>query len=131
MWKKLIKWFIFSVLLALLPLLTNYLLHKIAQTPITLEKLLSHGELFLIATALGATALGEIIASHKQRGILTTCSGGGCLLIVITSSMLFAFVSGTPLFKANIDISFVKMLSIIVYLSAFLTSGSSIAFTEV
>ena len=92
MLERLTRWFIFSVLFTLLPLLANCFLHIIAQTPITLEKLLSHGELFLIATALGATALDVIISSHEQHGISTICSGGGCFLVVIMASMLFAFV---------------------------------------
>ncbi len=126
MLKKVISWLIFSVSLALLPFLLKYLSHLIFKIPFKFEYLFLHGELFIVATALAAAAIGEIIVSDKQHGILMLCSGGGCVLTVVTASMLFALVSGTEFFDISIDISAVRTVSIIVYLLAFLTSGSSI-----
>jgi len=85
--------------------------------------LISHGELLLIAAALVGTALGEVLSSDEQRGILTLCGGGGCVLIVIMASMLFAYVSGATLSKGTVDISVIQTISVAVYICALLTSG--------
>lgn len=129
MWRKLIKWLIFSIFLALIPLLAIYLFQRIIHDPIKFEVLVSHGELFLISTAMAAAALGEIITSDKKRGILMICSSGGCLLIVILASMLFSFVLRANIIN-KIDVNYVSIVSIIVYCFAFITSGSSIVLSE-
>ena len=123
MLKRVIKWVIFSVLLAMLPLFTNWLFHFITDNPITFKKLISHGELLLIAAALVGTALGEVISSDDRREILLLCGGGGCVLIVIMASMLFAYVSGAILSNGTVNISVIKTISITMYICAFLTSG--------
>ena len=128
-WKTLIKWLIFNVIFALIPLLAIYLFQKIIKAPIKFEVLVSHGELLLISSAMAAVALGEILTSDKKRGILMVCSSGGCFLIVIFASMLFSFVVRAN-FLNIIDISYVSMVSIFVYSFAFLTSGSGIILSE-
>ena len=131
MLKQIIKWMIFSVLLAIVPLVTKWLFHLIAANPTTFDELISHGELLLIGTALAGTALGEVILSHKQPGILTLCCGGGCILILIMGSMLFAYVSGAVLSEGTVNISIIQTISVWVYICAFVTSGSCIMCTKV
>ncbi len=127
---KFTKWIIFSVLLALVPIFANYFLHRVTNTTVDLEKLLGHGELFLVATAMAGAAIGEIIVMKRTHGILSTCSAGGGLLIVIMASMMFAFISVALLTQSSIDDSFVVTSSIIVYVFSFITGGSSIILSE-
>ena len=51
-------------------------------------------------------------------------------MIVAMGSMLFAYISGMVLSGGSIDTGFIKTVSIVVYLSAFFTSGFSIMFSE-
>jgi hypothetical protein len=133
MWEKLIKWLVFSVLLSLVPLLANYGLHRINKHAIDLTLLLSHGELFLIASALTGTALGEVVVAGRSRKHerWRLCSAGGNLLIVILASMFFAFVCGTQLTTGNMDTSFVCSTSLVVYCFGFFTSACSVILSEV
>ena len=128
--KQLIKWITFSVLLTILPLVANYLFHLITQNPITFQKLISHGELLLLAVASVGNALGEVMAGAKRQGAWMLCGKSGCILIIVMASMLFAYVSGATLAKGSVDISVVRTVSVVVYLCAFLTGGFCIMCNE-
>jgi magnesium-transporting ATPase (P-type) len=135
MWKKLIRWVIFSVLFSLVPLFANYSVYRITDRTINLELLLSHGELLLIAVGLTGAAIGEVLGSNMgaRYGHWKLCSAGGNFLIVVLASMLFAFVCGANLTSTsgNMDMSFVRGASLAVYFFGFITSGCSIMLSEV
>jgi len=90
---KLIKWLIFSVALALLPLAFNYL-HLLSHTKVpTLEALLGQGELLLIAAGISAAAIGSLIGSGTDWFLAKILAGGGSVFVLGLASLYYADVS--------------------------------------
>ncbi len=67
---KLLKWAIFTVVISLVPFGVLALNVLIEGNDIQVAALWPHGELMLVATALAADALGDLIASNRLGGIL-------------------------------------------------------------
>ena len=58
---ELTRWFIFSASFSLLPILFNFIRIYNRTTEIEIRDLVSHGELFLIATTISCSALGVLL----------------------------------------------------------------------
>jgi hypothetical protein len=91
--ERLVRWFVFSVVIALLPLGFRYLLEATDGAPPTITRLLSQGELLLVSSAIAAAAVGELIGRGRRRPILQLFAGGGCIATVLIASLYFAYVS--------------------------------------
>lgn len=63
---KLARWAIFTVALALVPLLIALLALLTYSRPLSLTAITEHGELLLIAVAIGGSAIGELIAPRTK-----------------------------------------------------------------
>jgi len=92
---KLLKWVVFSVALAVAPLLLNAL-RCITRKDIafTLTGLLERGELLLVSAAIAASAVGDLATSgittaQKSKIVLGGIASG----IILLSSWLFADIS--------------------------------------
>jgi hypothetical protein len=69
-WKeKLVRWFMFSVLISLVPLALTYFNLWLDRRQAPLEMLVARGELLLICTTLGAAAPGELFPSGRENPI--------------------------------------------------------------
>lgn len=117
---KLARWVIFSVMIALLPLLFTYIYFLTINKLITLEALLARGELLLISVALAADAMGGLIASGKERPILKIMSGGGCLVSAFFASLYFAAVSS----NTGVNASWVFWTSVIIFVLVLIAGAS-------
>ncbi|HEU0298142.1 MAG TPA: hypothetical protein VFR37_01785 [Longimicrobium sp.] len=67
--EKLVRWFMFGVLVSLVPLAVTYFGLRLDRRPIHLEMLVARGEMLLISTTLGAAALGELFPSSRENVI--------------------------------------------------------------
>jgi hypothetical protein len=126
MWIKFLRWLLFGVCVALMPLGWNALRTVIRGGIPTLQELCSHGELFLIAGAIAARALGEIVASGRDLGIYKLLSGVGCVGVLMVSSVLFADVSGYLSMGQSYDKASTAWISIYIYLFNLFASGSCV-----
>ncbi|MCI5210497.1 MAG: hypothetical protein D3910_17290 [Candidatus Electrothrix sp. ATG2] len=116
-------WLIFSVTLALAPLIFNALVVFISGKTPTLDQLLKNGELLIITVAIGADAMGKLFGSGSARKLPRIAAGGGTLLLVLVSSLLFSAVTTSSL-GAALDPDRIALLSGIMFLSTIITGGT-------
>ena len=89
----LIQWLIFSVVIALLPLLFNLLRDIVRSHGISLVRLFSHGELLIVSAAISASSLGHLFCATKPSSIPNMVAGGACVVVLLIASFLFADIS--------------------------------------
>lgn len=122
-------WLIFSVFLALTPLIFNGATDFINGSNINLSQLLGKGELLIVSVAIGADATGKLIGSSEKQKIFKIIAAGACILLVIISSLLFAVVSrstGNP-----ININRVSSSSCLMFLMIIVTGTSCTLLAEI
>lgn len=90
--EKLVRWFMFSVLVSLVPLALTYFILWVDRREVHLEMLVARGELLLISTTLGAAALGELFPGTRENALEKLLSGGALVLLMLTSSLFFAVI---------------------------------------
>lgn len=84
------KWFSFTVIPALLPLIWLALQLWFRNRPVSVEVLFGKGQLLLACSAFGAVGLGDLIASGKRRRGRKWALGGCCFLIVVLAVNAYA-----------------------------------------
>ena len=99
--RKLARWLGFTVAISLAPILFNLLGRAFDGKPFGIRVLLGKGELFLVACALAAAGIGEIVGRGVKRGT-PIAAGGGCFLSAMTSSFCFAYVQHGGTHKTEI-----------------------------
>ncbi len=90
--EKLIRWFMFSVLVSLVPLGLTYFNLWMDGRDVHLEMLVARGELLLVCTTLGAAALGELFPGSRENAIEKLLVGGASILLILMSSFCFAAI---------------------------------------
>lgn len=125
--KKMLKWLLFSVLIALLPIMFNWIILVSRSSPSSLQDVIKQGELLLVIAALTASGLGEIIASGSYMAIGKIFASGGCVIILIFASLYYSYVSTT---NYVLDSSIVSLTSLWLYVFAVISSGSCVALAE-
>lgn len=122
-------WLIFSVLLALTPLIFNGATDFINGNNVNLSHLLGKGELLLVSVAIGADATGKLIGSGKRNRLFQIIAAGACILLIIISSLLFAVISRSI---ANpIDINRVSSSSSLMFLMVIVAGTSCTLLAEI
>lgn len=88
-------WLIFSMTIALLPLMFDAIVETffIAESGMELSHILARGELLIVSVAIGSDAIGRMIISKKTSDVLSIIAAGACFVLIILSSLLFAYVS--------------------------------------
>lgn len=77
---KIVQWLIFSVCLALTPVLTEFLVVILLDKGANWGSILTGGQLLLIAAAISAAAIGEIVFSDYNHKIYKSLAAGGCVI---------------------------------------------------
>jgi hypothetical protein len=81
--RKLARWIIFGVLVALVPLAYSYLDLIVKHRPATIEAVANDGGLLLIISAICAGSLGELIGSGNGAIIAKIISSGATIIILL------------------------------------------------
>jgi len=124
--EKIIRWLIFSVLLALMPVGLNCLFtFTVGKVP-TLASLFSRGELLLISASIVARAMGELMTAQSNRRISKLIAGGSGVIMHMTASAWFGLISAGIAMNAD----FVSWVSIVFFVIAMLVSGCILLITE-
>lgn len=89
----LIRWAIFSVIISLLPFGLSALVSFTNGTPVDWGSFLGRGELLLVAAALCAAAVGELLGTSPQFGAAKILGGGAAIIMLMIASYYFAHVS--------------------------------------
>lgn len=127
--EKFTTWLLFSVVLALTPLIFSGLLIFISGSNPTSSGLLFRGELFIVSVAIGADAAGKLIGSNKEQKTRKIFAAGSNFLLVIISSLLFASIAGTN-GSATFDKERISLLSHLLFLLTMIASGSCVLIAE-
>ena len=93
--KILTTWLIFSVTIALMPLIFNAItmIFLSGYDKLTIQNILAQGDLFIVSVAIGSGAIGRVFVQEKGHRIAEIISAGGCFVLVLLSSFLFAWTS--------------------------------------
>lgn len=87
---KLARFLLFSVGVALVPILFRCMPSPTGQPARTLADAVAHGELLLVGVGAAATALGEMLGTGRPHDLRHLVAGGMCNLTVIAASLYFA-----------------------------------------
>jgi len=116
------KWLIFSVVLALLPLAFAFLLALGSEGPRPiLPHLVDDGELLLLAVGLSTAALGNALYFQDSMQVRRDWMVGVCAINLALASFLFAVVSVGN--ASGTDVGYAVVVSLVLYVSAVITSG--------
>ena len=120
--EKLIRWFIFSVLSALVPLAIGYLGLRLDRQEPSLERVTARGELLLISSTIASAAVGELIAGGRDRATEKLLAGGSCMLLVLLSSLFFAAIQA----RQHADPASVLVASLWMFASTLMASSACV-----
>jgi hypothetical protein len=120
---ELVRWVIFGVIFALLPVAFKFVSGISRKTEeVTFVWLFEHGELLLISTVIAAGALGRVFGAKTTHPYLELISGAGCLWLLLISSYWFADISVSKS-GANINTKITSYGSAILFTVNILASG--------
>ncbi|MGE5529145.1 MAG: hypothetical protein ACM3X6_08385 [Patescibacteria group bacterium] len=127
---QIVKWLIFSVAIALAPLVCRLIVSGFWGQYLTVTELCCGGELFLISSTMATTAVGRLVATDKKLGTLKNVAAGCTLFLLLVSSFSFAFITANagarPLIAVNVASS-----SYYVFATTVVSSGSCVIMAEV
>ena len=124
--EKLVRWFMFSVLISLVPLaLTSFSLW-LDKREVHLEMLLARGELLLISTTLGAAAIGELLPGGGENATGKLFAAGTSLVGLVVCSLYFAAIQS----RTAPDAGAIMTASIWLFAGMLVASGSCLYFAH-
>lgn len=126
MMEKIIRWIIFGVAIALLPLIFQFICLIVTGTKASLVAITSQGELLLISVCMGAAAIGEIIICDTKKKNLKILSVGSCVILLTLSALLFAFISQSNPSSSTLDNHAISNISLYLYGCSLISSGCCI-----
>jgi len=130
MWIRLLRWFIFTVLVALAPLLVYGASTLIEGNQVTDELLFGKGELLLICCALAAAAIGDIITSGRELETYKLICGGSCVIVVFFTSALYDNIAQHIQLKTHYEPGVVANLSIISFTVTIISAAACLALSR-
>ncbi len=127
---KVIRWMLFSVSIALVPLFFNYFSLKLRGFDVDVQQIIQNGELMLIIAAMSAAAIGELVGSSGQARILKVVAGGSSTLLLMLAALYYADVASLRFSGSMPDADSVAMMSFALFGLAVVSGGSCIALSE-
>jgi hypothetical protein len=127
---KLAHWFIFSVLIALVPILANAITLKIHDSYSSLESVISRGQLLLITSGLCAASAGTLIGTDNKLIIWKIVAGGTAFFIFSISTFVYAQVNSSIQTGTNINQGLIVKFSISLFVSALISCAACIILAE-
>lgn len=129
---KLIRWTIFSVAVALLPLVFHALQLTTRGKAVSVTAVTSHGELLLISVALAAAAIGDLLGNRNWTlSIPKLVASGFCMLMLLLSSFYYADISACRMSGQLIEDGVIATVSVLSYAFTLVCSGCCVALAEV
>lgn len=129
--RKLLGWFIFTLIFSLLPIYLNWLSGVSRDQALTMVNLTSHGELLIISVAITAAALGEIITNDPKRlPELKIISIGTSMVILVISSWWYSDITTALRLGEEMNLVITSRYSLAIFLLAVLTSAINVALSE-
>jgi hypothetical protein len=129
--EQLILWFLFRVLLALVPIVYNgvRILTTGGQDPFGAA--IERGELLLLTAAMCGGSVGVLIGSGATFQIYKIISGGAAIIILMLSSLYYADISALYRQGTLVNVNIIKTTSRVLFLLGVVASGSAVALAGV
>jgi hypothetical protein len=126
---KVTRWFLFTVIAAIVPLVFGLIKLYSHDRPLSLEAISSKGELLLISAGIAGTAIGELIAggTNKYSRVKLIC-GSLCFLTLSVSGMWFADVS---ISAESANLAKLAYGSLVIFGVTLFASGGCVALSEI
>ena len=122
---KLLRWMIFSVIVALTPLWLNAVIFlaknkSISEVPVLV---LAGGELLLISTAFAADAIGDLIATGSDKRFRKVFAAGSCTVSLLFAALWYSANSALRDTGQQINATMATKGSMIVFIFTVLAAG--------
>src|SRR5438477_12826056 len=124
----------FRVLIALVPLLFNAFKLYSARPSTAPTAALDRGELLIIAAALCATAVGDVLISPRIHGVVQVSKQvamGAVVLILFFSSLYYADINAAHAAGVRQDLRTIRRYSIALFLLAFFACAACVVLAEI
>lgn len=128
--EKMVKWIIFSVLMALVPLIASALSQATRGSAPMLHELVSRGELLLITAALCARSCGELFGSNESQRVPKLVAGGATIIVMLLAAIYFSDVTASYRASASLDVVVIARTSFALYAASVLVGASCILLSE-
>ncbi len=130
---RIVRWLVFTVLVALLPFAFFVARAFSHNEPTGWAEIAGGGDLYLLAGAFTASAVGELVGSGSDRWPVRKLAAAGlAVLLLALSSLLFAdaFAARSAGAADNLDRRAVGGMSAVVLVLAVVASGGCVALAE-
>lgn len=127
---KVIRFVIYGVVVALLPIAIKCIHIVMYGEVLTLPAILSNGELLLVTVALTAGGIGEVVSSGESLGATKLLAAGGCVIILVLSAAWFGQISASLTNSVAYDRSIVASGSLTIFILAFVSSLTCVVASE-
>lgn len=128
--EKMAKWALFSVTMALVPLVAAFLAQVTRGNTPPWNEIVGRGELLLITAAICARSAGELFAGRSGGEVEKILAGGGTLVLMLLTAIYFADVASAIRKKDVLDLGMVTYISLVVFVCAILSGGRCIYLSE-
>lgn len=128
--EKMVKWALFSVVMALVPLVASALSQATRGASPTIAELVSRGELLLITAALCARSCGELFGSNDTQKLPRILAGGAAILVLLLAAIYFSDVTALHRAAVTLNTTVIANTSFVLYLSSVVVGASCIFLSE-
>jgi hypothetical protein len=122
---EILRWFLFSVVLGLVPLGLRWLLPTLFNRTEPLREVLSNGELLLVGVGLAAAALSDVLSARRGDTIAQLATFGGVLCLFIG-----AFGYGVISVAVGVDVGGVVTWSVVGFVACLAIGLAGVAIKE-
>lgn len=126
--EKVLRWLLFGVSFATLPIMANFIFVITQALSPTLPSLAGQGELLIVSAGVAATGAGELqgaaLAKLRRVQIFLTAMA---YMVVCVSSLWFASVATDIATRRTFDHSTVAGGSLVIFATAIVTGGCCVA----
>lgn len=128
---RIIRWLIFGVLIALLPLLFSLVSRRNDGQNFAVAAMLGRGELLLVIAGLCSAACGEIIGTGREWPALKIAAGGSALVILSLATSSYAHIATRIAGNFPVAVETICHDSLWLYAAGFLASAGCVVLAEV
>jgi hypothetical protein len=127
----LLRWLLFGVVVATAPLLADALSGLTRGEWVSMEALLTRGELLLVAAAISAAAIGELFAKDMASMLVgRLLIGGASLVLILMSALWFADIAAALRDGETVDASWITLGSLIIFGMAAIVGACAMVLAE-
>jgi len=128
--EKMVKWAIFSVAMALVPLAASTLSQATRGPLPSIDQLVARGELLLITAALCARSCGELFGSSDVQRVPKLFAGGATVVVMLLAAIYFSDIAASYRAAAVLDAKVIGNTSLVLYVSSVIAGAGCVFLSE-